>query len=230
MYYFDMDLKSKSVGAVRIDYLVKGTNPKLLIHSGTHGDEYGVIESVHLAVEKYENRLPDFVYVPAVSPSAVARRERNNGDGVDLNRNFFENSPVGEAKVNFEIVREEKFDLVVTFHEDNGPNAKFYMYDNGCGLEEKDSWKNFKDGIEAMGVGLLNGSDDPDDPYLNYTFTEGYHYWSVPVEGYEGGSFDAWATRNKVVKKALIPEIPGHLSQDKKNKVVDLFFQKILLT
>ncbi|OGD69735.1 hypothetical protein A3A84_01020 [Candidatus Collierbacteria bacterium RIFCSPLOWO2_01_FULL_50_23] len=220
----------KTLGRTQILYYTKGDSPTLLIHSGTHGDEYGVIDSVRLAVEKYEAQLPDFIYVPIVSPSAVAKRSRLNWGGLDLNRSFFGDNADSEVQANQEIVKGKSLDLLVTFHEDSGPGTKFYLYDMGLGLEDKDSWKKFRDEVGAMGVGLLSGTDDPDDPYLNYTFTEGYHYWSVPVKGYEGGSFDAWATRNKVVKKALIPEIPGHLSQDKKNKVVDLFFQKILLT
>lgn len=218
----------KVLGKTQIPYFVKGGSPTLLIHAGTHGDEYGVIESVRKAVEKYEERLPDFVYVPVVSPSAVAKRTRVNGDGIDLNRNFFEDSSIAEVEANFAIARGKNIDTVATFHEDPEPGSRFYLYDVGVGLGENESWKKFCNDLESMGVGLLNGVDDPNDPELNYTFTDGYHFWPVLENGYPGGSFNEWATRNGI-PKALLPEVPGHLTQDKKNEIVDLFFRYFLL-
>ena len=219
----------KVLGKTEIPYYQKGETPRLLIHAGTHGDEYGVIESVKLAVDKYEDRLPDFIFVPVVSPSAVGKKTRVNGDNIDLNRNFFEESTIGEVEANFQIVRGNKFETLVTFHEDIEPEAKFYLYDTGWGIGESDSWKTFKGELMEMGVGLLNGSDDPNDPTLNFTFSEGYHYWSLSNAGYQGGSFDAWLSRNGLVSKILVPEIPAHLNQTLKNKTVDLFFNHFLL-
>ncbi len=229
----------KTLGQTQIPYYEKsdspisprlrGAGPTLLIHSGTHGDEYGVIESVRKAVEKYEGRLPGFVYVPTVSPSAVGKRTRVNGEGVDINRNCFEKSRIAEIEANFGIVGGKNFELMVTFHEDPGPKANFYLYDIGCGLGNRASWKTFTDKLQEMGVGLLNGEDDPDDPILDFIFEDGYRFFAAPVEGYDGGSFDAWAMRNGVIRRALVPEIPGRLSQRLKNKIVDLFFREFLL-
>ncbi len=219
----------KVLGKTEIPYYVSGDSPTLLIHSGTHGDESGVIESVRRAVEKYAARLPDFVYVPIVSPSAVARGTRENGDGIDINRSFLENSPLAEVEANFSIVDDRKFDLLVTFHEDLYWETTFYLYDVNCGLGETEAWRRFKAELRLMGADLLTGVDDPDDPTLNLAFVDGYHYFSAPKNGYPGGGFDAWAFRNKVIKGFLNPEIPGKLSQEKKNKVVDLFFRRFLL-
>ena len=219
----------KVLGQTEIPYFVSGESPTLLIHAGTHGDESGVIESVQKAVGKYEARLPDFVYVPVVSPSAVAARTRVNVDGLDLNRNFFDASRVSEVEANLSIVRNCKFDLMVTFHEDTFWESTFYLYDINCGVGEGMSWKKFKDEIEVLGLNLLDGTDDPKDPTLNYTFEDGYHYFSKAAGGYLGGSFDAWAIRNGVIRGALIPEIPGKLTKEKKNEVVDLFFRRFLL-
>ena len=64
---------------------------------------------------------------------------------------------------------------------------------------------------------------------LNFSFVDGYYYFPKAAEDYLGGSFDAWAIRNGVIKGALVPEIPGKLAQEKKNKVVDLFFRRFLV-
>lgn len=219
----------KALGQTQIPYFVSGDSPTLLIHSGTHGDESGVIESVRMAVEKYEKQLPDFLYVPVVSPSAVAARKRANMDGLDLNRSFFDESRVSEVEANLSIGRGRKFDLMATFHEDPYWETTFYLYDINCSVGQSEAWKKFRDEIEELGLNLLNGPDDPKDPTLNYTFEEGYHYFSAAAEGYLGGSFDAWAIRNGVIKGALVPEIPGKLAQEKKNKLVDLFFRRFLV-
>lgn len=214
------------MGKTQIPYYEKGEAPALLIHSGTHGDEYGVIESVRLAVEKYEDRLPDFVYVPIVSPSAVDKRTRENDQKLDLNRNFLEDSTVGEVEANFQIVRDKRFDLLVTFHEDNSRDSKFYLYDYGEALGGTDQWKEFKKELKELNVELLTGVDDPGDPSLNQTFFDGYYFGEVSAEG---GMFDSWAVRQGIIKRALVPEIPGHLSQKTKNEAVDLFFRYFLL-
>lgn len=226
-----MDLKSKSVGEAKIDYFIKGAAPKLLIHSGTHGDEYQVIESVKKAVGKYHDFLPDFVFVPEVSPSAVARRKRNNEVGVDMNRSFFDDSPIEEVVANMEIVKEfAPFDLCATFHEE--PEfGDFYMYQSGehdCTNDSK--WLAFKREIGNLGVGFLNGTDDPGDPVLKYEFVEGYRHVPRPEGGYkESGEFDYWSINRNFVRYALIPEIPEKLNQEIKDKIVDLFFRQFLL-
>ncbi len=212
-----------------IPYFVKGVSPTLLIHSGTHGDEYGVIESVKKAVEKYERELPDFVYVPVVSPSAVTKKTRENEDGIDINRYFLENSVLAEVKANFSIVKNRKLDLLVSFHEDCCWNKTFYLYDVNCDLEKNESWQRFRLELKLDGLDLLTGVDDPDDPTLNLSFVDGYHFFSAPKNGYPGGAFDAWAFRNKIINRFLNPEIPGKLIQKKKNEVVDLFFRSFLL-
>ncbi len=220
-----MRQRVKVLGKTQIPYFVRGGSPTLLLHSGTHGDEYGVIESVKKAVEKYEERLPDFIYVPVVSPSAVAKRTRQNGDGVDLNRSFFDDTNIGEVEANLAIVRDLSFELLVTFHEDTDLESGFYVYDYGNRLNERREWTEFKEKMNEMGVGLHCGKDDPYDPDLNYLFTDGYTTYDLPNRG----AFDTWAVENGVAKKAATPEIPGRLSQILKDRIVDLFFQKFLV-
>ncbi len=214
---------------MKIPYQKKGESPTMLIHCGTHGDEYGVIESVKMAIKKYDDRLPDYVFVPRVSPSAVAARTRNNAKDRDLNRVFLENSADEEVLANIQIMKKWQFERLVSFHEDSSKMNEFYLYDINDGIGESEGWKLFKNKVLGEGFELLNGVDDPNDPTLNYIFEDGYHLAIVFPEEYKVGSVDAWAMRSGLVKKSLIPEIPGQMNQSRKNKIVDLFFRHILL-
>lgn len=218
-----------------VDYLVKGKRPRLLIHSGIHGDEYGVIASVKLAMEKYRELLPDFVFVPEVSPSAVERKQHINRDGVNLNRSFFDDSPIEEVRDNMEIIKKyAPFDLCVTFHEEP-EYTDFYMYQYKCQKEDNDgiddsNWLAFKKDLDNLNIGLLNGIDDPNDPILGYKITDGYRYFPQPKGGYqETGELEYWAINRNLIHNILTPEVPTHLSSEKKNDLVDLFFRHFLL-
>lgn len=69
-------VQSKQVGSV--NYYQKGTNPKILIHCGTHGDEYRSITPLtNYVLENHEN-LNDFIFVPEFSPTAVQQKTRTN--------------------------------------------------------------------------------------------------------------------------------------------------------
>lgn len=221
-----MEERTVEVGETKLRYFVKGRSPGLLIHSGTHGDEWGVIEPVKLAVKKYQDQLPDFVFVPEVSPSAVRNRTRVNSGGVDLNRSFTDGTNESEALANMKVIATGKFDLMVSFHEDIEYET-FYLYDlAGERWEEKEGWINYKKGVRELGVELLTGIDDPNDPVLGYLFKDGYGYFPKP--DVESGVF-GWGMKNGFISKSLEPEIPGKLSGEIKEKMVDLFFRCFLV-
>ncbi len=221
-----MNKFTKTIGTATIGYFVHGKKPRLMIHSGTHGDEYEVVDLVKNCIDKYLHQLPDLLFIPETSPSALTRRTRKNGDGVDLNRNFTNNSAIDEAKTIMEIVRGNKFDLCFSFHEDP-PQTKFYIYDvagsliNHPGLEKLN---HLRDDIKSKGITVLNGIDDPEDPALGNEFTDGYHAFSISP-----GSFSTWATDEKICAGVLIPEIPGLLPLDQKQFIVDAVFRHLIL-
>lgn len=222
-----MDAKIKIVNEAEIKYFVKGENPTLLIHSGTHGDESGVIESVKLAVNKYENQLPEFIFVPMVSPSAVKRKTRENIDGVDMNRSFYDGCRIPEVQANMEIMKGMSFDMMISFHEDTDADAKFYLYDiRGSNLGNTEKWKHFKNEVIASGFELLTGLDDPADPKLSYLFVDGYRHFNL---GDVKEALSYWAADHRIIKKSLEPEIPTHLTREKKNELVDLIFRHFLI-
>jgi len=212
-------------------YFLSGAKPNLLLLSGTHGDEYESIRAIGECLRKYQNSLPPFLYIPFVSPSAVKLQTRKNKAGLDINRTFLAKSKDRETENVMEIVSRYRFNLCVTFHED--PEQKdFYLYDSGS-VTAKD-WKIFKKRLKGLGVGMLNGVDDATDPILGNRFEDGYKAFltdkSSPASDGEGdGTFWSWAVAKGLVKKVMTPEVPGKLPIKTKGKVVEAFFQEIII-
>ena len=202
--------------------------PKLLILSGFHGDERGVISSVQKAVKKYRDTLPPFLFISEVSPSAIRLGTRFNKNKADLNRSFFDNSIIDEVKSLMKDALPYKFDVCISFHEDP-EYPDFYLYDAyGDNLEGSQVLQNLRSRIKSLNVGLLNGIDDPQDPTLGITFHEGYHYFP-PVHENKDGFFSDWAFSKRIIKRYLNPEIPGKLDQNRKDKLVEILFNQLLV-
>lgn len=210
-----------------LEYFVKGENPKLLIHSGTHGDEYEIIDIVKDCVEKYKNNLPDFIFVPIVSPSAVMNKTRINGNRHDLNRIFFSDSTDIEVLENIKILNGHKFDLFVSFHEDPEFHD-YYVYDEGLGLEESKRVLEHNKKIKGLGINLLNGVDDPNDSHLGTHFVEGYKKFVVAKDIKKTGMISSWAISEGITVETLVPEIPGKLKLIQKSLIIDTFFRDVL--
>lgn len=221
-----MQHKVSQVGSATIEYFVHGAHPKLLIHSGIHGDEHEVIRSVEHAVETYKERLPDFIFVPRVSPSAVIQRTRTNKNGLDLNRQFFPESREDEVLANMQIVRGSHFELLVSFHEDR-EYSQFYMYDSGIFVGHP-TWEKARDRVRSCGVSLLNGLDDAGDPTLGYEFIDGYGHCPLPEEGTDG-SFEYWAQREGIVDHWIMPEVPTAIKTRLKDEIVTNILEHLVL-
>lgn len=208
-------------------YYRKGKHPSTLFVSGIHGDEYAVIESVIKAITKHENALPDFLYIPYASPSALAQKTRCNNEQKDLNRHFFDSTSCEEARALQHLLAPFRFNTCVTFHEDLRHRA-FYLYDT---LEEAKNltWHALKQTLLQSGTELLNGLDDPEDPTLGNVSHDGYI--TIPKKYHEDhcGIFEMWVISRHIAQRAIIPEIPGHLDEKEKNLLVDMFISHMLL-
>jgi hypothetical protein len=221
-------LKHASSRLKNFHYYTKGEKPRLLVHSGTHGDEWEVIELVKKALQKYEAKLPDFIFVPEVSPSAVKLRTRVNGNGVDINRIFSSASSDREVRENIAILNGHHFDLLVSFHEDP-VSDEYYVYDSGfkTGKTKEILKHNLK--LKKSGIKLLNGLDDPDDPELGYEFKDGYRKFVFTHKIKNDGMVSVWSMTQGIVEQAVTPEIPGLLPIKKKQLIVDSFFSEVLV-
>lgn len=208
-------------------YYVHGEDPRLLIQTGTHGDEYEVIEIVKKAVEKYEKELPDFTYVPEVSPSAVAKKKRRNWKNTDLNRSFFTDSDDLEVQANIEVLKGHHFDLFVSFHEDHEFDNEYYIYDVGSNkLENKLVLKHNRI-LKEKGILLLNRIDALDDPELGYLFVDGYKKFGHKVDSDHG--IAGWILDTGIAEEYLMPEIPMKANRETKEMIIDTFFEEIIV-
>ncbi len=214
-------------------FFQKGANPKLLIVSGTHGDEYEIVPLVEAAVFKYRDQLPDFLYVPQVSPSALALRTRKNKDEIDVNRGFVIPPVSLEVKKLMELWEKYNFEIFLTFHED--PQfLDFYLYDGETAenyakyrLDDKEPFRLLQQDLLAAGINLYTGVDDPEDPKLGYQVTNGYAHWGMIVNDH---SADYWLLIDTGRAKQVInPEIPGKLSLGLKEKIIEVIFERLIV-
>jgi hypothetical protein len=208
-------------------YFVSGENPRLMMHTGTHGDEYSVIEIVKNAIEKYKNRLPDFIFVPEVSPSAVANKMRVNWASRDMNRSFFAHLDDPEVKANIEVLKNRHFDLFVSFHEDHEFENEYYVYDVGRDRKENVLVLKHNQVLRESGIRLLNRVDAPEDPNLGFMFVDGYKKFEHKNDTDHG--IAGWIMDTKIAEEYLMPEIPMKADIKTKEMIVDTFFEEIIV-
>lgn len=218
-------LNYRIIKTTKQKFFLKGRQPKLLIVSGTHGDEYEVVPLVEKLVMKYREKLPDFLYVPEVSPSALTLHTHENGEGLNVNRSFYQGVKSPEVKEMMALWKKFDFELFATFHEDAGQD-KFYLY-SSFRLEKTAVWKMLCRDIADLGIGLYTGVDDPNDPNLSYQVKNGFVHWPMNRNDH---SSDYWLlVETKRAKYVINPEIPGKISLSKKMAVVEAIFQRLLL-
>jgi len=106
------------------------TRRRLLLSSGTHGDEPAGPHAVLKFLERNNTRLLehlDLCVIPCLNPCGYVRGTRENGDGMDINRSF-EDDSTAEAVLVKELLRGQRFDLLVEFHEDWEVEG-YYLYE-----------------------------------------------------------------------------------------------------
>lgn len=200
---------------------------KMLLAAGMHGDEHEVIPCLERALARYQNQLLDFVFIPAMSPSAVAARTRRNSEDLDLNRQFLDNTPSAEAKAVMERLAGQSFELCISFHEDLRED-KFYFYDSQD-MEGGEKLDNLRQSLRGAGVELLNGVDDTEDICLGFEFVDGYKVCLPAMAGRMTGTFEAWVVEQGIARRVHGIEVPGLVSVETKDKVVDAVFQHLIL-
>lgn len=196
------------------------TYPKLLILSGMHGDEFEVIGCVkdYLA----NHTVADHMFIPEISPSAVAAQTRRNKFGHDVNRQFFDPPEDEEVKAIMDQLLPYHFDLTMNFHEDPDLAQTFYLYDSGQ-LSE-DSLLLLRSTIIELGVGLHTGIDDPLDADLDLQVDKGYVSTPFETLPQNAGFSWVWMHNHGITKRAVDIEIPGRAPIELKQKLVEAIF------
>lgn len=216
-----MDILKFAHGEVTLRYVQKGECPLWLIHTGTHGDESGVIDSVRKYLEVNWNKMPDFLWVIEVSPSAVELETRKNKYGHDLNRCFRDGADDPEFSANLALLSGRQFADFISVHEDPDHFNTFYCYDSYDAQNDSRLW-DFFNKIFARGIHGFTGVDDPNDPVLRNDIKNGYRFLEQEIE--DGTTFDYFYRIGCVRGRRLNPEVPGLASQETKDFVVKAFF------
>lgn len=200
-----------------IDYYQHGEHPRILFLSGMHGDEYQSAEILAMLLQKEHLVHVPFLYIPAVSPSAVKNGTRKNADGHDINRQFINEISDSEAKRIVDIVSLHSFTSVFDIHEDPDRTSEFYLYDSQ--RMSADVLNQYRRTIEHSGTKLFTGLDDPDDHDLGCHIDQGYYYFRnlKNTEGF----FSKWALEKGIAKRIFTVEIPGKATRDKKQQILE---------
>jgi len=205
-----------------LEYIQKGSSPTLLFLSGMHGDEYESIQLVTDYIQKNADTLPDFLYIPNVSPSAVSLKSRTNQFGHDINRTFYEHPADEEAKACIELLKQYQFTHCFDFHEDLDFSDSFYMYDTG-NLSKKNLRKYYST-LKNLEIEPFTGLDDPNDNVLGFEIVKGYVSYAETLKSRQSGFLSAWLTRHKIAYRVMTFEIPGKSTlMTKKALVYSLF-------
>ena len=148
--------------------------------------------------------------------------------GHDMNRMFFSDSKDPEVQANIEVIKDQKFDLFVSFHEDPELND-YYIYDVGYRKDRHELALAHNEILKKNGVTLLTGIDDIEDTSLGFEFVDGYNKMIFPGNEKDDGTISAWVLNRRISPEYLLPEIPGRADKKTKSLIVHSFFNDVIL-
>jgi len=201
-----------------LEYYIHGGSPKILLLSGMHGDEYESGRLLQLFVEANYQKLPDFLYVPQVSPSAVSARTRKNTSGNDINRQFIDSTTDPEARMVMSLLQQFTFELCLDIHEDPDRTMGFYLYDSDQMTDEE--LATFRAIVHPTGARLFTGIDDVDDEHLKLSVEKGYVSLGFEKSGPVSGFSSRWLYEKNRCKRSFTLEIPGKGTTELKTKLI----------
>lgn len=202
-----------------ITYHTKGDTPRVLFLSGLHGDEYESGTIFHEYLTAHANTLPDFVYIPQVSPSAVAAKTRKNSQDHDINREFRSTSTDEEAQAVMHILSQYRADISIDIHEDPDRAKAMYLYDTGTFTDSQ--LARYRATIHTTGAMLYTGMDDIEDKHLQQHVERGYI--SLPQEKViDPGFIAVWLQKKHVIRdRCFTIEIPHKAPRSLKSALIE---------
>lgn len=217
-----MERQVETCGKTTLPYYIRGRFPEWLIDTFTHGNEGGVMKSVRCFIAGNEERMPDFLWVPEVSPSAAKRGRRRNARDVDVNRVFRDDTTEEEALVNMAVWQQHRFTFHLSFHEDPERTGEFYVYDTADAPESPEIL-GLLAAAESYNLRRYTGYDAPKSP-LRVKVRNGYF-----SEWWKGGGFKVRALAGQatvytvtkgIAGRGFTIEVPGKATQERKNAIV----------
>jgi hypothetical protein len=205
---------------------LKNKVPKLGLFSGLRGDEQEIILAVQKVITKLNTK---FIFIPYCSPSAIKLKTRLNSDGIDINRDFTQHPQSQESKNIINQLKLHHFEICVDFHEDNQLSG-VYVYDSSD-IEGTIVLENFREQVQKI-CPLYTGIDDRSDSFLGCEVHRGYYSYPPQKDSFGNyiyeGFLDIWALIEKVTDRWITLELPSKLSQNQKDRIVEIFFQTFL--
>lgn len=217
-----MQKRVETCGQTVLQYYASGDKPEWLLDSLTHGNEGGVMKSVRCFIAGNEERVPNFLWVPEVSPSATRLGTRCNARGVNVNRVFRDDTAEDEARANINVWQQHRFTLHLSFHEDPDLADKFYVYDT-ANAPKSPEVLGLLAAAENCGFKRYTGYDAPKSR-LKVAIRDGYF-----SERWDGGGFRVPALAGQatiytvtkgIARRGFTIEVPGKATQERKNVLV----------
>lgn len=183
-----------------------------------HGDEYEAGKLLEQYIHANYQKLPDFLYIPQVSPSAVAAHTRKNKFDNDINRQFLASTKDPEAIAVMSLLQMHTFDLCIDIHEDPDRTMGFYLYDSDQMTD--DELAAYRAVVHPTGARLYTGVDDVDDENLNLYVEKGYVSLGFEKSGAVSGFSSRWLFEENRCKRSFTAEIPGKGTAELKTKLI----------
>lgn len=209
-----------------LEYFLHGEAPRVLLLSGMHGDEYESGALLERYLIEHADNLPDFLYIPQVSPSAVAAKTRKNAYGNDINRQFMPATQDPEARSVMDIVSPYQFTLCVDIHEDPDRTLGFYLYDTDQMSDGQ--LERYRTCLTTTGARLYTGVDDIDDEHLMLQVEKGYVSLGFERSGVTSGFSSRWLFEAGICKRTFTVEIPGKAAKVLKDAVIHTITEYLL--
>ncbi len=125
-----------------------GDGPRIYLSAGIHGDEpAGPLALLELLREGFFTQPVHWLLCPALNPTGLAARTRENALGIDLNRDYWlRETPEVIAHAAWLDARPSP-DLFISLHED-WETSGFYFYEINLGTENLDRTRSILAAVE----------------------------------------------------------------------------------
>jgi len=123
---------------------------KVYISAGIHGDEpAGPLALLEMMSSDFFTEDTDWAICPALNPTGLAKQQRENANGCDLNRDYWHHSSA-ETKAHIDWLKSSSSpDLFLSLHED-WESEGFYFYEINLGEDQPERAKAILESVQPI--------------------------------------------------------------------------------